>query len=137
MGDLIDVYERAYERLHEVSGEVINVGGGPSNTLSLLDLVAKLERSFGRRLDPAFAPWRPGDQRVFVADVRKAEALLGWRPHVSTDEGVDRLIRWIKENRGLFGPSQSGQTRFRAGSVPYLDKPLTPTQPPSGVALRA
>jgi CDP-paratose 2-epimerase len=103
VGDLIDVYERAAERVDEVSGEVFNVGGGPANTLSLNELVSKLEKSFGRKLDPPHADWRPGDQRVFVADVRKAGRLLGWRPGVSTDEGVDRLIAWVKENRGLFG----------------------------------
>jgi CDP-paratose 2-epimerase len=101
--DLVELYERAVERADAVKGEVFNVGGGPSNTLSLLELVAKLGERFGRRLDPAFADWRPGDQRVFVADVRKAGRLLGWRPRVSVEEGVDRLISWVKENRSLFG----------------------------------
>jgi CDP-paratose 2-epimerase len=82
---------------------VFNIGGGPSNTMSLLELVARLERAFGRELRPAFADWRPGDQRVFVADVRKAERLLGWRPTVPTAEGVGRLIEWVQENRALFG----------------------------------
>lgn len=103
VGDLVDVYERALARIDTVSGEVFNVGGGPSNTLSLLELVDKLGRRFGKALAPAFADWRPGDQRVFVADVRKSERLLGWRPTVSTDEGVDRLIDWVRENRSLFG----------------------------------
>ena len=101
--DLIDVYERAIERIDEVSGEVFNIGGGPRNTISLLELVAKLEKAYGRRLNPPHADWRPGDQRVFVADVRKADRLLGWRPRVETDEGVLRLIGWVKENFGLFG----------------------------------
>lgn len=103
VGDLIDAYTRALARIDAVSGEVFNVGGGPSNTLSLNELVAKLSREFGQALDPPFADWRPGDQRVFVADVRKAERLLGWRPTVSTDAGVDRLIAWVKDNRSLFG----------------------------------
>jgi CDP-paratose 2-epimerase len=102
IGDLIDVYERTMERIDAVSGEVFNIGGGPANTLSLRELVAKLERAFDRRLAPLYAGWRPGDQRVFVADIRKAERRLGWRPRVATDEGVDRLIAWVKENRGLF-----------------------------------
>lgn len=103
VGDLIDVYERAIERIDQVSGEVFNVGGGPRNTMSLRELVAKLEEAFGKRLDPPYSDWRPGDQRVFVADVRKAGRLLDWRPRVGTDEGVLRLIEWVKENRGLFG----------------------------------
>jgi CDP-paratose 2-epimerase len=103
VGDLVDLYERAAPRADELKGEVFNVGGGPSNTMSLLELVATLERRFGRGLDPSFADWRPGDQRVFVADVRKVERVLGWRPVVSVGEGVERLIDWVRENRSQFG----------------------------------
>jgi CDP-paratose 2-epimerase len=100
--DLIDAYERAVERIDDVRGEVFNIGGGPANTLSLLELVDHLERACGRSLDPPFADWRPGDQRVFVADVRKAERHLGWEPRVSTAEGVDRLLNWMRHNHSLF-----------------------------------
>jgi nucleoside-diphosphate-sugar epimerase/intein/homing endonuclease len=103
VGDLVDAYDRALERIDAVSGEVFNVGGGPGNTMSLRELVALLERSFGRTLDPPYADWRPGDQRVFVADIGKAKRALGWAPKVSTVQGVERLIDWVKENRHLFG----------------------------------
>jgi CDP-paratose 2-epimerase len=100
--DLIDAYERAIDRIEAVRGEVFNLGGGPANTLSLRELVAMLERAFDRPLDPASAGCRPGDQRVFVADVRKAERLLGWRPTVTTAEGVDELLAWVLDNLNLF-----------------------------------
>lgn len=103
VGDLIDAYERAVERIDRVSGEVFNVGGGPENTLSLNELVSILERNFGKSFDPPFADWRPGDQRVFVADVRKAGRLLGWTPKVKTTEGVEKLLNWVRDNRHLFG----------------------------------
>jgi CDP-paratose 2-epimerase len=102
VGDLINAYERAWERIDTVKGEVFNLGGGPGNTLSLRELVARLEAALGQPLSPAHADWRPGDQRVFVADIRKAERLLDWRPHVSTSEGVDLLLNWVRENRALF-----------------------------------
>ena len=140
VGDLIDAYERAFDRIDTVSGEVFNIGGGPANTLSLLELVDKLECSFGKRLDPPFAGWRPGDQRVFVADVRKAEMLLGWRPRVSIDEGVDRLIRWVKENRALFGSWRKDTVKSVIGSgptVPFRVEAMTRTRLPSEVARRA
>ena len=102
VGDLVNAYLAAIERIDAVSGEVFNVGGGPSNTLSLLELVAILEAHFKRKLDPPFADWRPGDQRVFVADVRKAGRLLGWWPTVSTAAGVAKLLDWIGKNQHLF-----------------------------------
>ena len=100
--DLVDAYVAALDRIDVVGGEVFNLGGGPSNTLSLLELVAMLEAHFGRKLAPPFADWRPGDQRVFVADVRKAERLLNWRPKVSTADGVGRLLDWIHHNKRMF-----------------------------------
>jgi CDP-paratose 2-epimerase len=102
VGDLVDAYQRAYDRIDSVAGEIFNVGGGPENTLSLLELVAALERKLGRKLNPPLADWRPGDQRVFVADIRKAERALGWKPTVSTSEGVDLLIAWVNDHRELF-----------------------------------
>lgn len=102
VGDLIDAYERGLDRMDAVAGEVFNIGGGPENTLSLNELVALLSEAFGRDFAPPHADWRPGDQRVFVADVRKAERLLGWAPKVRTAEGVAKLLNWVRENRALF-----------------------------------
>jgi CDP-paratose 2-epimerase len=102
VGDLIDAYEAAIARIETVSGEIFNLGGGPSNTLSLLELVGMLEKHFYRKLDPPFADWRPGDQRVFVADIRKAARVLDWSPKVSTSQGVQLLLSWIDQNRHLF-----------------------------------
>jgi CDP-paratose 2-epimerase len=99
--DLIDVYERAAARADSIRGEVFNIGGGPANTLSLLELIAHLEEGLGRPLRPAFAPWRPGDQRVFVADIRKAERLLGWAPKVRARAGIDQLLGWVADHRDL------------------------------------
>jgi CDP-paratose 2-epimerase len=103
VGDLIDAYTRAIERIDEVAGEVFNVGGGPANTLSLNELVAFLGREFGTDFDPPKGDWRPGDQRVFVADIRKACAMLDWSPKVATHDGISRLLGWVRENRALFG----------------------------------
>jgi len=102
IGDLIDAYLRAWDRIDSVSGEVFNLGGGPANTLSLRELVAILEQSFGRPLNPGYSDWRPGDQRVFVADIRKAERLLQWSPKVSTQEGIGQLLKWVYDHRDVF-----------------------------------
>lgn len=100
--DLISAYERVIERIDTVSGEVFNLGGGPAHTLSLNELVALLERAIGRALDPPYAAWRPGDQRVFVADIRKAARMLDWIPRVAPDAGIERLLAWVREHRHLF-----------------------------------
>jgi CDP-paratose 2-epimerase len=101
--DLCDAYDAAVARADGLKGSIFNLGGGPEHTLSLLELVAALERLTGRPLQPRFAGWRPGDQPVFVADISRAAELLGWRPKVDVQSGVERLYRWVEENRALFG----------------------------------
>jgi len=100
--DLLDAYEKALEHIDTVKGRIYNIGGGPANTMSLLDLVAYLETLSGTRIEVRYDGWRPGDQQVFVADIRKAGEELGWSPSVSPREGVRRLFAWAMENRSLF-----------------------------------
>lgn len=104
VADLLRAYERAIERIDEVSGEAFNVGGGPENTLSIWTefgpLLAELK---GEEVPVTYGPWRPGDQRVFVADVRKAESRLGWRPTISPREGIAELYEWVARNREVVG----------------------------------
>ena len=100
--DLIDAYQGALKRLDRCAGQVYNIGGGPANTLSLLELLEQLRRLSGRKISISFGDWRPGDQPVFVGDIRKAARDFGWKPRVSADRGVALLHGWVRENRSLF-----------------------------------
>jgi CDP-paratose 2-epimerase len=100
--DLLDAYEAAFTRADEVAGRAYNIGGGPNNTLSLLELVDFIERRQHHHLPRGYGEWRPGDQKVFVSDIRRAEKELGWTPQVSASNGLARLHRWVSENQDLF-----------------------------------
>jgi CDP-paratose 2-epimerase len=95
--DLVDAYTAAVGRIDQVSGEVFNVGGGSANSVSIWwQLRPALEAALGRELpDPAFGPWRVGDQKVFVADTSKARAVLDWQPRIDVEAGLTRLVRWL------------------------------------------
>jgi CDP-paratose 2-epimerase len=93
--DLIDCYLALHEAQAQVAGEVFNVGGGPDNLLSILELIGQLESLTGRSLDVHFASWRPADQRVYVSDTRKVCERLGWSPKISPLNGVAKLYAWI------------------------------------------
>lgn len=102
MTDLASAYDAAIARIDHTAGRAYNIGGGPQYTLSLLELLDMLESRFGRRPSYSFADWRPGDQLVYVSDIRRAEAEFGWRPQVDAETGVGQLIEWLQANRQLF-----------------------------------
>jgi len=101
--DLLDAFEIAAEKISKTRGQVYNVGGGPKNTMSLLELLDYLEELFGKKIDYSFSDWRPGDQPCYVSDIRKAEKEFGWKPKTGAKEGVGKLVEWVKANKGLFG----------------------------------
>ena len=105
--DLIDAFRSAIARIDVAAGQVFNIGGGPTNTLSLRELLQMLGELNGRQLQVSYGPWRAGDQRVFVSDVSKARRILGWEPRIDVRDGVRRLHRWVLEHAPL----------HRAGSV--------------------
>ena len=101
--DLLDAYQRGIDHIDDLRGEVLNLGGGPDNTLSIwTEFGSLLAELAGRPVPVRYGPWRPGDQRIFVADIGRAEVLLGWRPRVAPAEGVRRLYEWVSANRELF-----------------------------------
>ena len=100
--DLLDAYEAARLNIEKAAGQVYNIGGGPDNVISLLELLAFIERRKGRSLASQFDDWRPGDQRVFVSDIGRAQRELGWTPKVTCEAGLDTLYSWVIENRELF-----------------------------------
>ncbi|HLH25442.1 MAG TPA: NAD-dependent epimerase/dehydratase family protein [Chloroflexota bacterium] len=101
--DLVRAFELAWERLDTVAGRVYNIGGGPANALAIwTEFGPLLAELLGRPIPVEYGPWRPGDQKVYVTDVRRAAAELGWQPTISTREGISRLLQWVQENRALF-----------------------------------
>jgi CDP-paratose 2-epimerase len=101
--DLVRAFELAWERLDVTAGHVYNIGGGPANTLAIwTEFGPLIEELLGRPVPVTYGPWRPGDQRVYVTDVRRAAAEFGWQPTISTREGVQRLLEWVQANRDLF-----------------------------------
>ena len=101
--DLLNAYDAAIEKIDIASGKVYNMGGGPQNVMSIwAEFGPILERLLGYTIEVARGDWRPGDQKVFYADIRKAEQELGWKPTIGVEEGIHRLFDWVKENRELF-----------------------------------
>jgi CDP-paratose 2-epimerase len=98
ISDLVECY-RAIARAPRESlafGQAFNIGGGPGASVSVMELFAMLESEYGFPMQFDAGPPRMGDQKVFIADTRKAQQHLGWRPSVSIAEGLAELIEWSK-----------------------------------------
>jgi CDP-paratose 2-epimerase len=100
--DLLRAYEAAIRSPDKAAQQAFNVGGGPDHTLSLLELIALLEKRLDRNIPLKFDDWRPGDQQVYVSDVRKLDTLLGWKPEMPVAKGISQLSAWVAENRAMF-----------------------------------
>jgi CDP-paratose 2-epimerase len=108
--DLVNAFLLAQAHMPRIVGEAFNIGGGPQNTISLLELFDLIEGIHGRRPDLRAGAWRPGDQRYYVSDTHKMHAATGWSPKISAAEGAHHLYTWLREN--MVAP----RTRDKAGT---------------------
>ncbi|MFN7134193.1 MAG: NAD-dependent epimerase/dehydratase family protein [Myxococcales bacterium] len=97
--DLVEAFLAALSRNSRVAGQAFNIGGGPANTTSLLELIELIGELHGTRPQVGFDAWRPADQRYYVSDFRKFTDATGWMPTVSVREGVQRLYEWLLATR--------------------------------------
>ena len=127
--DLITAFEAAIEHIDVSQGKAYNLGGGPLNTLSLLELIRRLEGKLGEPLPVKFDEWRPGDQKVYVSDIRKAKEELGWEPLIGVGVGLSDLRQWVAANRDLF--ERADQMELQQDPISKADKTL-PSRPIRG-----
>ena len=97
--DLVDAMLLAQQHIERFSGEAFNIGGGPANTTSLVELLDLMGDIIGERPLAQMEPWRTADQRYYVSDTRKFEAATGWKPRVGVRAGVSALLDWLITNR--------------------------------------
>ena len=116
--DLVDAFLLAQQHMKKLSGNAYNIGGGPANTISLLELLDLLGELHGGDVSICFEDWRAADQRYYVTDTSKFSGLTGWQPRVGVAEGVRRLYEWLLNERAHCSGEPVGVTQFAsAGRV--------------------
>lgn len=98
--DLVDAFNRFIES--DLESGLFNIGGGPANTISLLEFLDELKSLAGREAKVQFADWRPSDQKVYVTDTSRLEKTLGWKINTPVRGGLEKLAAWIKDNGTYF-----------------------------------
>lgn len=97
--DLVEALVRVYEAMPHVAGQAYNIGGGPENSCSLLELLKLIADLKATTPEVRFATARTGDQRYFVSDSSRLQESVGWRPSVKVTDGVARLYEWLERHR--------------------------------------
>ena len=96
--DLTECYFSALAHIDRTQGQAFNIGGGMANSLSLIELFDILEKELDVKLKYRKLPWRHSDQKVFVANIQKAQNYFAWTPKVNRLEGLREMINWVKSN---------------------------------------
>lgn len=92
-----DVARATIAALKPVGYEIINVGG--DRPASLRDVIAHIESRLGAKAVLEHHPVQPSDVPATWADISKAGEMLGWKPQISLEEGLDRAVDWYIDNR--------------------------------------
>jgi len=98
--DLVDAFNRFING--DLERGLFNIGGGPDNTISLLEFLDELEILTGKRPKVNFADWRPSDQKVYITDTTKLEKTLDWKIKTHVKDGIQKLTKWVEENASYF-----------------------------------
>jgi CDP-paratose 2-epimerase len=105
--DLLNAFEAVHKSPAVTHGQVYNIGGGPRNTTSLLELVDAIAELTGVRLHYELDAGRSGDQLVYVTDHSKFTRDTGWAPRAGILEILESLQTWFKLNRGKVASTKS------------------------------
>jgi CDP-paratose 2-epimerase len=97
--DLVDAFLLAERHMPQIAGQAFNIGGGPQNTTSLVELIARIERLHGEAPDVEYDEWRAADQRYYVSDTRKFARATGWRAKAGVQDGLRALYDWLRALR--------------------------------------
>lgn len=113
VSDAVAAYRMVLADIDALAGRAFNLGGGPANAVSLLDVLAEIERIADRPVPIAHGDWRQGDQPWFVADTSALSAATAWQARMPWREGLADLAGWLRSERGLALP----QAGYRAARI--------------------
>jgi CDP-paratose 2-epimerase len=107
--DAVNAWVAAWQRVGDVAGRALNLGGGPRNAVSLLRTLDEIGEISGSPVEVNYEAPRAGDQRWFVADTRCAERLLDLPEPIGWRTGLRDLADWLRQ-QGRLGAARAMET---------------------------
>jgi CDP-paratose 2-epimerase len=99
--DLVRAFEAARQNIEITRTEVYNVGGGPLNSVSLLELMDEIASLTGHPMECVMNERRVGDQLVYITDNAKIQRDTGWKPEIGLKKTLRHLREFWQENHGV------------------------------------
>jgi len=109
VADAVEAYLSVWRRIERVSGRAFNLGGGPANAVSLIQLIGFIQELTHRKVELSFADWRAGDQRYYVSDPSVARRELNLPEPLDWRTGVARLAEWLQAERAAKAPRRRAE----------------------------
>jgi CDP-paratose 2-epimerase len=96
--DLVNLLEIQISSMDKCNGEIYNVGGGHSNTLSLLETTEMCRKITGNTIpiEPILEN-RQGDIPIYISDINKVVKSTGWKPEKGVDDVLYDIYKWVDE----------------------------------------
>jgi CDP-paratose 2-epimerase len=116
VNDAVAAYRAVLGAIDRVSGRAFNLGGGPTNAVSLRKVLNEIAALVSHPIECHYESWRSGDQLYFVADTRRLTEAVGWQMSIGWREGLQDLARWVATGLvpGVRGVPQAGSRRVWA-----------------------
>ncbi|HEX4165146.1 MAG TPA: NAD-dependent epimerase/dehydratase family protein [Bryobacteraceae bacterium] len=97
VSDLVRAMRLAMESIQKISGHAFNIGGGASNSASLLEVLSQIKILLGSSPRVEWGPERLGDQRWYVSDIAKISRAVKWIPQITVSQGLSQLLDWYSK----------------------------------------
>ncbi len=105
VADLLKLIDYQLQHFTELDGEVLNVGGGATNSLSLLETTQLCQEITGKSTQiSASLEERAGDVPIFITDSSKVIAKTSWKPTITPEEALEDIYKWIFNNEAILSP---------------------------------
>lgn len=83
-------------RVKQTQGQVINIACGEAVTVN--EIIKMINNSLGKNIMPIYVDPRPGDVKHSLADITAARRLIGFKPIISFEQGLQKAIEWYRDN---------------------------------------
>ncbi len=114
--DLVRAFDAARQNIETTRAEVYNIGGGPQNSVSLLELMDEIALLTGRPMEFVLDERRVGDQLVYITDNAKIQRDTGWKPEIGLKKTLRQLQAFWEENHGMLA-----QRRRSSAAIPAFE----------------